>query len=60
MVQEQPGPDQPEIVRPDEAEEYLAGMNISLNSVRDALGAGELAARNLTSFHPVIAPGFHR
>lgn len=60
MVQEQRAPDQPEIVRPDEAEEYLSGMNITLNSVRDALGAGELAARNLTSFHPVIAPGFHR
>lgn len=50
----------PQIIGPEEADGYLARMGIDTAAVRDALGSGELAARNLTPFFPVTAPGFSR
>lgn len=50
----------PIVVGPDDAAAYLEKMDIHISDVIDAVAAGELAAGNITTFHPVTAAGLTR
>ncbi|MDO5511934.1 hypothetical protein [Corynebacterium sp.] len=49
----------PIVIDPDDAEQYLAQMDVSLEHIVAALNSGGTAAANTDSFHPVNAPGFY-
>ncbi|MFW0797009.1 hypothetical protein AAFP30_24600 [Gordonia sp. CPCC 205515] len=48
------------VVPPSEAEAYLSQMSIRAADLYEAIAAGDVAAGNLTTHHPVIAPGIER
>lgn len=50
----------PLIVGPGDAADYLAKMDIQISDINKAIAAGELAAGNITTFHPVTAAGLSR
>lgn len=48
------------VVSPNEAESYLSQMGVRAADLYEAIAAGEVAAGNLTTHHPAIAPGMER
>lgn len=51
----------PLIVKPEDAAEFLLGLDIDLESITNALESGELAAQNArTKYHPTTARGLMR
>jgi hypothetical protein len=48
------------VVGPDAAAEYLRQMDVEIADVFDAIEAGEIAAGNITTHHPVTGAGLSR
>ena len=48
------------VVTGDDVADYLRQMDIDIAAIDDAVAAGEIAAGNVTSFHPVTAAGLSR
>lgn len=50
----------PTVVRPEDAAAYLEKMDIRIADIVSAVEAGEIAAGNMTTFHPITAAGLTR
>lgn len=50
----------PVVIGPDDAEAYLQQMGIEIAEVFNAIEAGEIAAGNITTHHPVTGAGLSR
>lgn len=48
------------VIDPSESEDYLAKMGVRVSDLYEAIQAGELAAANLDTNHPVTAVGLER
>lgn len=50
----------PVVIGPGESTDYLRRMDIHADAITEAIAAGEIAAGNITAFHPVTAAGLVR
>ncbi|WP_457125751.1 hypothetical protein [Mycobacteroides abscessus] len=60
MVQPAASPRRATVVRPEDAEAYLAQMDISARLIHDAIEAGDIAAGNINEHHPITGAGLSR